>query len=154
MRKKFSIPIISVMLAVTLAGCGQNPAEVKNTGQDADTNLQSRLVADKIEIYVFHSTQRCISCVTIGKYTAETVKSHYKTELDSGKMVFKEINVDLPENRALANKFRASGSSLFINAMYGEKERISEDTNVWRLIQNETQFKKYLKGKLDGLLGK
>lgn len=110
--------------------------------------------ADKVEVMYFHATARCISCTTIGKYTGETVNEYFQPELKSGKIIFKEINIDLPENRELAFKFQASGSSLFLNAIIDGEDNITEDVNVWRLIQNETQFKSYLKNIIDNLLGK
>jgi hypothetical protein len=53
----------------------------------------------------------------------------------------------------LAQKFQASGSSLFINAIRDGKDNISEDLQVWRLTSNEEQFKSYLRNKLNTLFG-
>ena len=71
-----------------------------------------------------------------------------------GKIEFREINVDLPENKELVRKFQAGGLSLYINAIYNGEDNIAEDTRVWRLISSEAQFKSYLKDKIDNLLGK
>ena len=94
------------------------------------------------------------SCITIGKFAKETVDEYFQSELKAGKIEFREINIDLPENRSLAQKFQASGSALFINAIRNGQDDINEDVQVWRLVQNEAQFKSYLKGRLDVLLGK
>lgn len=110
--------------------------------------------ADKIEVFLFHPTRRCVTCIAIGKMAGETVNEYFRPELRDGKVEFREINIDLPENSELAEKFQASGSSLFINAISNGKDNIVEDINVWRLTQNEIQFKGYLKGKIDNLLGK
>ena len=115
---------------------------------------QQKQSADKIEVFVFHATQRCISCITIGKFAKETVDEYFQQESKDGKIEFREINIDLPENRSLAQKFQASGSALFINAIRNGQDDINEDVQVWRLVQNETQFKSYLKGRLDILFGK
>ena len=76
------------------------------------------------------------------------------TELESGKVVFREINGELPENKEVVVKYQARGSSLFINAIRGEQENITEDVAVWRLVNNEDQFVSYLENKLNKLLGK
>jgi len=110
--------------------------------------------ADKVEVFLFHATQRCTTCISIGRLAGETVNEYFQPEIKSGKIEFREINIDLPENKELATKFQASGSSLFLNAISNGQDNIAEDVNVWRLTQNETQFKSYLKEKIDNLLGK
>lgn len=109
--------------------------------------------ADKIQVYMFHSTNRCISCVTIGQLSRKTIEQKFPDELKNGKIEFKEINVDLPQNKELATKFKASGSSLFINPIIEGKDNIKEDTQVWRLTSNEQGFITYLSDKLKGMLG-
>jgi hypothetical protein len=84
----------------------------------------------------------------------ETVEEYYQPELRDGIIEIGEINIDLPENKELADKFQASGSALFINAIYSNQDHISEDTTVWRLTSNESQFKSYLKNKIDVFLKK
>ncbi len=110
--------------------------------------------AEKIQIYLFHVTKRCATCIAIGKLTGKTVTEYFQSEISDGKIEFREINVDLPENRQLAQKFQASGSALYINVIKDGKDNIQEDTTVWRLTSNETQFKNYLRDKINNLLEK
>ena len=114
----------------------------------------SVLPADKIEVVHFHATQQCVSCITVGKYALQTIKDKFPKEYASGKIVFKEINGELPENQAIVNKYQARGSSLFVNAIRGDKDDIAEDTTVWRLINSESQFISYFENKINSLLGK
>lgn len=115
---------------------------------------QEKPKANKVEVFLFHATQRCITCITIGKLAGETVNEYFQPELRNGQIEFREINTDLPENKDLAKKFQASGSSLFINAISNGKDNIIQDTKVWLLVSDKTQFKSYLKDKIDNLLGK
>lgn len=110
--------------------------------------------AERIEVFVFHSTSRCISCITVGKWTEETINKNFQTEISEGRIEFREINIDLPENKEIVRKFKATGSSLFINAIRDGKDNIEENTKVWRLLQDEAAFKAHVKVKLDNLLGK
>lgn len=114
----------------------------------------SVMPADKIEVVHFHATQQCISCITVGKYALQTIKDKFPEEYASGKIIFKEINAELPENQAIVTQYQARGSSLFVNAIRSEKDDISEDTAVWRLVNNEAQYTSYFGGKLAALLGK
>jgi len=109
---------------------------------------------EKIQIFLFHATQRCRTCIAIGKLSGEMVNERFLGELSSGKIEFREINIDLPENKALAKKFRVSGSALYINTIANGEENISQDTKVWQLTNNPSDFKDYLGGKISNLLGK
>ena len=51
-------------------------------------------------------------------------------------------------------KYKASGSSLFINAIKDGVDNIEEDVTVWRLVTNEDQYINYLQNKINNLLGK
>lgn len=117
-------------------------------------NSLSTLKADKIEVFHFHATQQCWSCITVGEYALKIIKEKFPEEYANGKIVFKDINGDLSENRELVQKYQARGSSLFVNAIVDNKDNIEEDVVVWRLITNEKRFKEYFESKLNKLLGK
>lgn len=108
--------------------------------------------SEKVEVFVFHATQRCISCINIGKYAKATIEEKFPEELKSGKITFKEVNIDLPENFNMAKDYGVSGSALYINAIKDGKDNHEEDTTVWRLVTNEAQMKSYFEAKLRKLL--
>lgn len=150
-----------LILVVSLAACSSQSPGAKNNGAlsaGADVQSQTPLVskqpAEKVQIFLFHATRRCTTCMAIGRLAGETVDEYFQPERQAGRVEFREINIDLPENKELAKKFQASGSSLFINAVYNGRDNISEDIMVWRLTTNETQFKNYLKNKISNFLGK
>jgi len=152
-----TILLVSVFLLFNNAN---KPTEPTSKAVIADTNTvrssvpQSVTPADKIEVVHFHGTQQCVSCVAVGKLAKQTIEDKFPEEVKSGKIVFKEINAELPENQALVMKYQARGSSLFVNAIRGEKDDIAEDTKVWQLVNSESQYVAYFGGKLSALLGK
>lgn len=119
-----------------------------------ENEIVSNQVAEKIEIFMFYTTQRCASCVNIGRYTKEMLEKYFSEELMSEKIIFKEINIDLPENKEASQKFKASGSSLFLNVIYDNQDHVSEDTSVWRLAYDQEKFEIYFKNKIDNFLQK
>lgn len=102
---------------------------------------------EKVEVYHFHATRQCVTCKTVGAFSEETVNTYFSNELKSGKLVYGHINIDLPENKAIVDKYEAKGSSLLIG-VYNKDGNFSkqEDTNVWYKIDNKTDFMNYLKG--------
>lgn len=108
---------------------------------------------DKIEVVHFHGTQQCWSCITVGEYALKTIKEKFPEEYKNGTVVFKDINGELSENKDIVTKYRASGSSLFVNATKGGVDNIEEDVTVWRLVTNEDQYINYFQNKINNLLG-
>jgi len=167
MNKKTLLIFILVVAVLILIGCSKKlidrqvsdnqTVDISTSQNKNNSNIpiaNTDITADKLQVYYFHRTQRCYSCLTIGKYIKETIEDNFADEIQNGTIDFQEINVELPENREVAEKFKASGSSLFINAIRNNQDDIRQDTNVWRLAGNENQFKIYLEDKLNSLLGK
>lgn len=154
MNKKVLIIPLLILSIFIFAGCSSNNNESKSSTANEVKASENQLKADKVQIFTFHATKRCATCIAIGKLSGETVEEYYQSELRDGKIEVREINIDLPENKELAAKFQASGSALKINAIYDGQDHINEDTVVWRLTSNPTQYKSYLRNKIDTLLGK
>lgn len=126
------------------AGLTENQAHLNQT--------QSITPIDSIVIVNFHGTQRCASCLAVGRLTKQSLIERFPEELKSGKIVFKEINGELPENREIVTQYQARGSSLFINAIRSGTDFISEDVTVWRLVNDEKKYTDYLETKLKKIL--
>jgi len=108
---------------------------------------------ERIEVYHFHATQQCSSCIAVGNLAEETINTYFSDELKSGKIVFDSINIDLPENKVLVDKYEAKGSSLIIGVYYKDGSFTKEEnTNVWYKISNKADYMNYLKGVIEGKL--
>ncbi len=167
MKKNISI-ILFLFLSLVLTGCSQKTTTdngiTKNTDQAKNANQtkqvvgdypisSAELVADKLEVYYFHRTARCYSCNTAGKYVSDLIIGTYGEQIKDGRIIFKELNVELPENKELARKYQATGSSLYINRIIRGQDNIEQETKIWRLLGNEQQFKSYLENKINSYLG-
>ena len=92
--------------------------------------------------------------MAIGRFTRELIEDKFADKVKDGKIYFAEINIDLPENKELVNRFKASGQSLYINVINNGVDNIDQDLNIWRLVGNESKFKEYLENKLNSLSNK
>ena len=52
----------------------------------------------------------------------------------------------------IVSKYRATGQSLYINAVKDGKDNINQDIKIWRLVRSEGQFKDYLASRINSLL--
>lgn len=108
--------------------------------------------SQKIEVFAFHATQRCISCINVSKFVKSIIDEKFVSEVNLGKIVFKEINIDMADNRQLTKDYQVTGSSLFITVTKDGQTFKEEDTDVWRYVPYETKLKSYFEAKLKSLL--
>jgi len=123
------------------------------TGNVTASGAQISSDIEKVEVYHFHATNQCSSCIAVGKLAEETINTYFASELKSGKIVFGHINVNLPENKVLVDKYEAKGASLLIG-VYGKDGSFSkqEDINVWYKIDNKQGYIDYLKNVIESRL--
>lgn len=128
-------------IGLILTSCnGQN----KNKDQSLEQSIS------KIEVLDFHSTHRCMTCNAIEANTKYTLNTYFSKELKEDKITFQVINVDKKENDKIAEKFEASGTSLFLNVIKNGKESQINLTNFAFMNGNDQEaFSKELKAKID-----
>ncbi len=151
MNKKNIITLVVVILLVGAFLVLLTSAQPQTKGEKAQENVDI-IGAEKIEVVHFHATQQCWACVTLGELALKTIEQEFLEEYEAGVITFKDANVDLAENRELASKFQARGSSLYINAIIEGEDNIEEDVAVWRLLGSEEAFIEYLSDKLSSML--
>ncbi len=135
--KFFTVLTISLMLT----SCnGQNKSK--------DNSLDQSI--SKIEVLDFHSTHRCMTCNAIEANTKYTLNTYFSKELKQDKITFQVINVDEKQNEKIAEKFEASGTSLFLNVIKNGKETQINLTDFAFMNGNDQEaFSKELKTKID-----
>ncbi|MFK5854711.1 MAG: nitrophenyl compound nitroreductase subunit ArsF family protein [Bacteroidota bacterium] len=132
-----SIMILS-MLLFSVAGTAQN------------NEINDHNYVNKIEVIDFHSTHRCMTCNAIEANTKYTLEEYFADELKSGLITFQSINIDEKENFKLAEKFQATGTSLYLNVIYDGNEHQVNLTNFAFLKgKDKESFSKELKKKIE-----
>jgi hypothetical protein len=150
MKNKYIYVIVIIIIGIIFY-VGTRQGRRTGTFIPETTNIQLNTIlpknADKIEIIHFHVTNQCVSCINLSKFTKALL-----SKINSNKIVFKEINVDLPENFKIASDYKVTDSALYFVVTKDGKELNEEDTAVWRYVLNKTDFDKYFENKLQYLL--
>lgn len=102
--KKTGNTLLMLLFVLNAIACN-NPQSNNNSSSDDSTKIEN------IEVYYFHGTRRCITCIAVGEVSSELVKSKYE---DNENVKFVEINIDEPGNEELVEKFQVSGSGLYV----------------------------------------
>ena len=102
--KKTGNTLLMLLFVLNTIACN-NPQSNNNSSSDDSTKIEN------IEVYYFHGTRRCVTCIAVGEVSSELVKSKYE---DNENVKFIEINIDEPGNEELVEKFQVSGSGLYV----------------------------------------
>jgi len=156
MYKKIIVSAL-MLFALVLTGCNdqansQNSAEKEPSTTNEQENKKEVSEVDRIEVFYFYTSRRCVACQVLEQFTRLTMEEYYQSEMKDGLVVFDSFSVEKAENKEIAQKFKATGSSLFFNIVRDGEDNISQDTQVWRLLNNQSAFNHYLKGKIDNYL--
>ncbi|OPX67155.1 MAG: hypothetical protein A4E37_01632 [Methanoregulaceae archaeon PtaB.Bin056] len=133
------LAMVLLVLAVLAAGC-TTQAEQKDT---PEKNLTGSV--ERVEVYHFHATRQCYSCIVLGEYAEETMTTYFAPEMRSGKVVFGHVNVDLPENKAVFERYQPTGSSLWIGVYDRDGFHKEQDIKVWYKLGDKDEYMAYLK---------
>jgi len=158
MHKKKFIITFTIIFLVAVSGVyflSKNSEPADNSNVNSATKIAGgNSSPDRIEVIHFHATQQCFSCITVGKFALKTIQEKFPEEYEQGEIVYKDINVDLRENKEVVNEYGATGSALYINDIVGGRNSIEEDATVWRLVANEEKYITHFEDKLKTKLGK
>jgi len=115
----------------------------------------SKIVSEKtlIKAYYFHGNKRCSTCKKIDEYSKNAIEKGFPNEIKQNKIKFQSINIDLPDNEYLVDKFELAGSSLVL-VHYKNGKQISFKTlnKVWQLTGNQAEFEKYIQSEIKQIL--
>ena len=80
--------------------------------QNYSSSSSQEKVSEKIEVFYFHFSRRCETCVAVEKVTEETLKKYYPERIKDKSIVFLSIDLDDDTNTVLAEKLKVSGQTL------------------------------------------
>ena len=95
---------------------------------------ETSIFTEKIEVYYFHFTRRCITCNAVESVTKETIREYFSKDVKSGKITFKSINLDDATGQTFAKKMEVSGQTLLF---VSNKESINLTTDAFMYAKNQ-----------------
>jgi len=99
----------------------------------------------RVVAYYFHGRVRCVSCVKIEKLSGKAILERFPEELRTGRLAFREVNIDEPGNRHFIDDYGLSSQSLVIvEYRDGRQVRWKNLEKVWTLLDSEKEFFPYV----------
>ena len=105
---------------------------------------------EKVEVFYFHLTRRCVTCQAVETVASEAVHELYAEEMKEGKVTFRSLNIEEKATEAEAERAGATGQCLLI--LSGET-RIDLTSNAFMYARNQPEkLREEIKKAVDPLL--
>jgi hypothetical protein len=82
--------------------------------QNAQKTNKAQTLSPKLEVYYFHYTRRCKTCVSVEATAKQALAVLYPEKIKSGEYTFKTVNLDDESNKAIAEKLDVGGQTLLV----------------------------------------
>lgn len=160
MRNGKKIVLLLTALFVGFGIAGQISADKAKSSAPAKVAAEkpSSTVAPDANVdivYYFMTTQRCPSCMKIEAFTKETVETKFTEALKKGRMIWRMVNVDLPENQHFIKDYQLyTKSVVLVKIRNGKQVEWKNLDKVWTLLQKKSDFQTYILKEVQAFTGK
>jgi len=69
---------------------------------------------DKIEVFYFHFSRRCVTCLAVENKTQEAISALYPKEYSKGLITFSSVNLEDEKSKPVAERAEVTGQALII----------------------------------------
>jgi hypothetical protein len=91
-----------------------------NARGQADNSQTGIIQSETVEVYYFHFTRRCETCLAVENESRKAIEELYPSALEEGRIIFKSLNLEEEEGKLIAQKFNIAGQTLLV-IRFGEK---------------------------------
>ncbi len=135
----------TVLLGLALSAIAGDQPAVPAGGAGV---TETRVVA-----YYFHGNVRCASCRKLEAYAEEAIAQGFADELATGRLEWRAVNTDQPENAHFVKDFELTAKSVvLVSYRADEVVRFENLTRVWQLLRDKDAFLGYVRDSTRELL--
>jgi hypothetical protein len=107
----------------------------------------------RVEVFYFHRTLRCPTCLTMETFTAEAAE-HFSAEKNTGRLRFRAINLDDEGPRHFAQDYGLEFSSVVLSRWTnGQEAAWTNLPSAWSVVGDRSNFIAYVEMEISKQLG-
>ena len=126
--------LVAALLAITTTVAG---------AQTPDTQGSTTALAPaphQVVVSYFHGDVRCATCKKLEAYSREAVETTFAAEIAAGRLAFKMVNTDRPENEHFIKDYSLITKSLVVSEENdGKVVRWTNLDKIWTLVRGDQQ---------------
>lgn len=137
-----------------LANAGDVTTDLPSAGSTTAAITDSATIKPhKVMAYYFHGNVRCATCRRIEAFTREAIDSGFVTDLKSGDLEFRAVNIDSSQNKHFVNDYQLYTRSVVLTDLHqGKQTRWKNLDKVWMLSGKKAEFMKYIQSEVSAFL--
>ncbi len=131
--------LLAAIVALASAGLGAAADEAVPAAAAAGPT-------DGVVAYYFHGTMRCATCRQLEAFAEEAITEGFPDELASGRLAWRAVNTDQPENAHFVDDFQLTAKAVvLVSYQDGKVARFENLTRVWQLVRDRDAFLAYVR---------
>ena len=137
------IPI--ALFFLTVAALGAIYVHSEKARVDPQAASQPETTDTKVIAYYFHVTVRCTTCRMIESYSREVVEQKFGADIAKGRLQYKLVNLQLPENRHFVKDYQLFTKSLvLVRFDKGKQTEYKVLNDTWELVGDKSAMQAYV----------
>jgi len=122
--KSLGFLLLALVMAVgVMSGCNGGASTTKTSSPTVE--------ADRVEVHYFYESDACFCLKLASEWVHSIINEEYKTQLDSGKLVFHSYDTRDSANKPMMEQFNSPAYALYITTIHGEERVITEVKTIW-----------------------
>ena len=118
--------------------------------QVSEDSISTNLLSEDIQVYYFHNTKRCVTCLAVEKETKLVLEAYYGDKLKEGNIEFITLNIEEEDGKEIAKSLKVAGQTLLL--VKGDAHVNLTNEGFLNARTNPEKFHEILKTQIDKLL--
>ncbi|MCK4235901.1 MAG: hypothetical protein KAX38_02200 [Candidatus Krumholzibacteria bacterium] len=141
--------IITIIIVFVIASAAYLVIRESHQRQDAAWNGATQKTSKRstrVIAYYFHWRNRCQKCRIIEAYAREAIEKGFCKDLENGRLEWRVVNVDEPQNKHFIQDYKLSLESVvLVDIRDGKQVRWKKLREIWDLVDEKTAFISYVR---------
>ena len=103
----------------------------------------------KIDVFYFHFTRRCATCLNVEKVSRESVEALFPGQVKRGEISFQSVNLEDKDGEAIGARYKIEGQTLIV--ISGDKRIDLTDKGFMYANNSPEKLKAEIKKAVDGM---
>ena len=115
----------------------------------AQATASKPVVTPKVNVYYFHFTRRCATCMAVEENARKALEALYPSELKTGEYAFTSLNLDEAGTKTIADKLGVGGQTMMV---VNDEKKLDITSSVWMAAHNPVKMQEELKAGINKVL--
>jgi len=154
MTAKQILSTILLLFAVGSAGYVLLGAPVNTEDSSAGEGERVEATSPEVIVYYMDMGKDCSTCLNLETYTHDALKAGFADALASGRIEWRTVDLDIPENEHFIKDFGLyTKSVVLVRLEGGEIAQFDSLSRIWELVYDKDAFVAYIQKEVGGFLG-